>query len=70
MVKTIDGRKVVTVNKSLSIDEAFTECNKVFKIAKHKLNITDAWEKGKELYFTETEGAREVWAVWRGVKHG
>ena len=70
MTKIIDGHKVVTINKSLPKGEALTECNKVFKVAKHTLNIVAAWIKGEDIYFTETENAREVWAVWKGAQNG
>jgi len=63
--KTENGIAIVTVNKSLSIDEAFTEANKHFKIRKSALSIADAWIKGDNLYFEQVRGGKNVWAVWK-----
>ena len=63
--KTEKGKVIIAVNKSFSVDEALTEANIHFKCSKSKLNISDAWIKGSNLYFDEVKGGRYVWAVWK-----
>lgn len=64
-----ENKKTIwTVGKDKSKTEAISMANEKFKVKRDLLEAVELWEKDDQLYLSQIEGVREVWAVYKGGK--